>query len=173
MAARSKVELLPDAVRTELEQRLIASSFSNYQALADWLQEQGFEIHKAAVHRFGQKFEDRIRALKVATDQARAIVEASPDEDNALNEALVRMAQEKAFNLLVDMEVDPDKIDFPKLMRSVADLGRSSVLQKRFAVEAAERMQRDLKALEKEGFDKATLEKVSSRISIYLPSNSR
>lgn len=173
MGVRSKVEMLPEDVRTELEQRLIASSFSGYDALAEWLQQQGFEIHKASIHRFGQKFEDRVRALKAATDQARAIVEASPDDDGAMNEALMRLAQQKAFDLLMDLEIDPETIEFPKMVRAIADLGRSSVVQKRFAAETAERIARDLAALEKEGFDKATLEKVGSRISVYLPNNNR
>lgn len=158
MAARSKVDLLPDAVRTELEQRLIASSFSNYQSLAEWLQEQGFEIHKAAVHRFGQKFEERVRALKAATDQARAIVEASPDDDGAMNEALMRLSQQKAFDLLLELELDPDEIDFTKLMRAVSDMNRSSVALKKYSAEVkaraaatADRVAEKLKAAERKG----------------------
>lgn len=171
MAARSKVELLPEAVRTELEQRLIASSFSGYEALAEWLQEQGFEIHKAAVHRFGQKFEERVRALKAATDQARAIVEASPDDDGAMNEALVRLSQQKAFDLLIDLEIDPESIDFPKLMRAISDMNRSSVALKKYAAEvksraaaAADRVAEKIKAAERKGMSAAVAEEIRREI---------
>lgn len=155
---RSKIELLPAEVRAELEKRLIASSFSGYDQLAEWLQAQGFEIHRASVHRFGTKFEERVRALKAATDQARAIVEASPDDDGAMNEALVRLSQQKAFDLLIDLEIDPESIEFPKLMRAIADMNRSSVALKKFrdevtqrAREAADRVAEKIKAAQTRG----------------------
>ncbi len=139
MVARSKIEQLPEPVRAELEQRLIAQAFGGYEALADWLSEQGFEIHKASVHRFGQKFEERCRALKVSTDQARAIVEASPDDDGAMNEALMRLTQQKAFDLLIDLEIDPETIDFSKLARAIADMTRAGVGLKKYSTEVRAR----------------------------------
>ena len=42
MPPRSKVSKLPDAIQRELEQRLIANGFSDYDGLAAWLDEQGF-----------------------------------------------------------------------------------------------------------------------------------
>lgn len=140
MAARSKILQLPEPVRRELEQRLIASGFSDYDGLAQWLAEQGYEIHRSSVHRFGSQFEDRVRALKVSTDQARAIVEASPDDDGAVNEALMRLTQQMAFDLLLQLQVDPDSIDFPKLVRAVSDMNRSSVALKRYQTEVRERV---------------------------------
>lgn len=138
---RSKIEMLPAEVRAELEQRLTDSSFSGYTALAEWLQGHGFEIHRSSVYRFGTKFEERVHALKRSTDQARAVVTASPDDDGAMNEALVRLSQQKAFDLLMDMEIDPDSIEFPKLMRAIADMNRSSVALKKFREEVRLRAQ--------------------------------
>lgn len=139
MVARSKIELLPEDIRKALEQRLIAQAFGGYDALAEWLAEQGFEIHRASIHRFGQKFEERCRMLKVSTDQARAIVEASPDEDGAMNEALIRLTQQKAFDLLMELEIDPDTIEFPKLARAIADMTRAGVGLKKYSSEVRAR----------------------------------
>ena len=55
MAQRSSVELLPEEVRHALERRLAESGFSNYSELTEWLNNQGYEISRSAVHRFGQK----------------------------------------------------------------------------------------------------------------------
>ena len=135
MAPRSKVQLLPEATRQVLEQRLIAGGFAGYEALAEWLAEQGFAISKSALHRFGSKFEDRCQALKIATDQARAIVEGSPDDDGAMSEALLRLTQQKLFDVLLEIEVDPETIDLPKLARAIADMSRSTVTLKRYRAE--------------------------------------
>jgi hypothetical protein len=127
MAPRSKADLLPDEVRRELEQRLIKSGFSDYAALTDWLTEQGFEISRSAVHRFGSRFEDRIRALRLSTEKARAVVQASPDDAGDMN-------------LLMEMELDPETIEFPKLVRAISDLNRSSVTLKKYQAEMREKL---------------------------------
>jgi Protein of unknown function (DUF3486) len=54
MPARSKVAMLPEEVRTELERRIIERSFSGYQDLADWLQTKGYQIAHDSVQRHGQ-----------------------------------------------------------------------------------------------------------------------
>jgi hypothetical protein len=44
MPPRSKVAMLPQALRDELERRMVERGFSGYEELADWLQKQGFQI---------------------------------------------------------------------------------------------------------------------------------
>lgn len=139
MAPRSKVLLLPEAVRQALEQRLLAGGFSGYEALTDWLGEQGYAISKSALHRFGSAFEERCQALKIATDQARAIVEGSPDDDGAMSEALMRLTQQKLFDVLLEINVDPETIELPKLARAIADMSRSTVTLKRYRSEVLAR----------------------------------
>lgn len=136
MPPRSKVAQLPDAVREELERRLIGSAFSGYEDHSAWLASKGYEIKKTALNNFGRDFQERCAALRLVTEQARVIVQEAPDDDNAVNDALIRLCQEKAYTVLMDMEVDPEQIDLPKLVRAIADIGRSSVQQKKFLAEA-------------------------------------
>jgi len=141
---RSSVEMLPEEVRKELEQRLIQGAFTGYAALAEWLRSIGYEIGKSSVHRFGKNFEDKIKALKVATDQAKAIAEASEDDAGAMNEALIRLVQTKTFELLIELETS-DK-NLPKIGQMVAKLARSAVQQKKWSKEHEEQVRK--KALE-------------------------
>lgn len=168
MGVRSKVSQLPDPVRRELEQRLIGNGFANYDGLAEWLQSEGYQISRASVHRFGATFEDRVRALQSSTEQARAIVEASPDDDGAMNEALLRLTQQMAFDLLIDLQVDPDSLDFPKLVRAIADMNRSSVGLKRYQAEVREKMKSaaaDVRRLaEGAGVSDETMAKIDARL---------
>jgi len=130
---RSSVELLPDEVRRDLEKKLIQGGFAGYEALADWLGEQGYEISKSSVHRYGRKFEDRLRALKVATDQAKAIAEASEDDAGAMNDAIIRLVQTKAFEVLVELDVDDKSL--PRIGQMVAKLAQAAVRQKKWQTE--------------------------------------
>jgi hypothetical protein len=143
MPPRSAVERLPAEVKEWLDHALVQGGFAGYQALADALKERGYEISKSAVHRYGQEFEERLAALKVASEQARAIVDAAPDTEGAINEALMRLVQEKLFSVLKDLEVNPEKINLASLARSIADLGRASVTQKKYVEEVREQARKE------------------------------
>jgi len=124
---------LPDEVRQELEKRLIQGGFAGYVDLAEWLNEQGFEISKSSVGRYGKNFKNRLQALKVATDQAKAIVEASEDDAGAMNDAIIRLVQTKTFELLVELEADNK--DLPRIGQMVAKLAQAAVRQKKWQQE--------------------------------------
>ena len=135
MPQRSKIERLPEKVRKELESRLIKNGFGSYVEMSEWLKERGFEISKSALHNWGQGYEARLQALKVATDQAKAIAEASEDDAGAMNEALIRLVQTKTFEILVELE-DVKGADLSKIGLMVARITRASVNQKKWADEA-------------------------------------
>lgn len=136
MPPRSKVEQLPPEIKAWLDQALVQSNFSQYELLSAELKKRGCEISKTGLHRYGQDFEERLKTLRMVTEQARAVVQASPDEDGAVNDALVRLTQEKMFGILMEINVDPDSVDLAKLARAVAELGKASVAQKRWQMEA-------------------------------------
>ena len=136
MPRRSKVEQLPPQIKVWLDQALVQSNFSQYELLSAELKKRGCEISKTGLHRYGQDFEERLKTLRMVTEQARAVVQASPDDDGAVNDALVRLTQEKMFGILMALEVDPKSIDLTKLARAVAELGKASVAQKRWQIEA-------------------------------------
>ncbi|MBO1856813.1 DUF3486 family protein [Burkholderia cenocepacia] len=140
MARRSKIETLPKPVKEWLDRRLVDGSFSDYRGVVDELNEQlhqyGLVISKSGLQRYGQSFEEKLKAIKLVTEQARAVVAASPDDDGAVNDALIRLTQEKMFSVLMDLEVDPETIDLAKFARSVADLGKTAVQQKKWEAEA-------------------------------------
>lgn len=150
MPQRSAVAQLPEPIRQDLEQKLLKGGFADYAGLADWLTEQGFEISRSAVHRFGQQFESRLQALKLATDQAKAIAAASKDDEGDMNEALIRLVQTKTFEVLVALDEaeseDAPGVDLAKIGRMVADLARSSVQQKKFS----DQREREIRKTERE-----------------------
>lgn len=141
MPRRSKVEALPKNVKAWLDETLVDGGFGGYEALAADLKARGYDISKTAVHRYGQSFEDRLKALRIATEQAKAVVQSSPDDEDAMSQALQRLAQEKIFTALVDMEVDPSKINLASMTKSIAELSRASVTLKEFAAKARARAQ--------------------------------
>lgn len=149
MPPRSKVDELPEAARQELEQRLIKNGFSGYEELSLWLQQQGFEISKSSLHRWGSTFEERCAALRMATQQAKAIVAATPDDEGDMTEALMRLMQERLFSALVDIEVDPKKLNLGSLAKALAPIARASIAQKKYAAEVKERVRAAAEAVDR------------------------
>jgi phosphohistidine phosphatase SixA len=172
MPKRSKIAGLPDSIKADLNKRLVRGGFSNYEKLAAWLQEQGFEISRSAVHRYGQAFEERLAAIKIATEQAQAIAEAVGDDEGAMNEALIRLVQEKSFDVLVNLQTeDPDAFTkiFPKLGVMIAKLSKASVDQKKWMLEARKKALEEAAntietAARREGVSKATINKIRREV---------
>ncbi|PCJ88593.1 MAG: terminase [Thiotrichaceae bacterium] len=139
MPRRSSILKLPEALRRELNSKLVSQGFANYDGLEAWLTDKlqaldlEIKVSRSAIHRHGQEFEEKLEKLRVATEQAKAISDGSEDDAGAMSEALLRMVQTKTFDVLMDME-DGDK-NIHKIGLTVARLARASVNQKKWAAE--------------------------------------
>jgi hypothetical protein len=131
MAQLNGVYSLPDETKQELDRKLVANHFSGYQDLEKWLREEGFEISKSAIHRYGCKFKKQVETIRIATEQAKVIA-AECDDENDMADALSRLAQQKLFQVLVELEDIPEDIELPKLVTAIATLNRSSVNVKKY-----------------------------------------
>lgn len=144
MPRRSKVYGLPPVIRDELNAQLVANGFQRYEELSDWLDARGFQIGKSALHRYGQDlqvdFEAAMSDIKKATELARAYVSGDLDEQNALLDANARIAQESLLRIQIalrKLETEPEKAakHVAQVTRALADLGRMSISQKKWAAE--------------------------------------
>lgn len=146
MPPRSKVAKLPKPVKEWLDRTLVANNFSGYETLAAELAARGYAISKTALNNYGQEFEDKLHDLKLAHEQAKAVVSVVPDEEGSMNDALVRLVQDKLFKLL---RTDEGKIDLAKVGRAIADLGRASIQQKKWQAEMRAKVEDAAQAVEK------------------------
>ena len=168
MPARSKVALLPEDIRAELERRLITSGFSNYDAIAAWLREQDVDISRSAVARFGQDFAAKCDAIRIATEQAKAIVATVGDDEGNMNEALIRLIQQLSFDILIKNQDADIAALLPKMGVMVAKLSKASVDQKKYMSEIREKTKQAaddvVKAVKKGGMSEATAEEIRKKI---------
>lgn len=140
MPLRSAITTLPEELKNALDEKLVQGGFRDYEGLSAWLGEQGFQISRSALQRYGQKFGERIAAVKAATDMAAAIADNVGDDAGKMADAVMRLYQERLFQVLVDMgDIDQADIDFVKLGKTIAELTRSSVAQKKWMAEVREK----------------------------------
>jgi len=151
MPPRSKVLSLPEADRQWLDHALVSGHFQNYRALAEELQARGYEISSAAVWRYGAEFERQLGAVKLATEQAKAIAEAAGDDEGALNDAVIQLIQTKSFEVLTRLATEDIDESFVDLGTMLARLGKVSIDQKKWSHQVRERIAKKLEALEEQG----------------------
>ena len=131
-----KIRRLSPEVRTELDERIAKHNFNGYRDLKVWLRQHGCLIITISVKRNANKLEDKLVAVRLATEQARKVVDATNDDDVDMNKALLRLVQQHLFTVLVELKgADLNRANLPALARSVGALGRAAILQKKYAEE--------------------------------------
>lgn len=148
MPQRPRIETeLPDEVRRWLDRALAAGNFSGYERLEELLREKGYQISKSAIHRYGAKLERKLAAIKSATEAAKLMADAAPDDQDARSGALTAMIQVELFETLVNLQeaadAETDPVERTKMLsvaaKNIATLTRSSVNLKRYQAEAEKR----------------------------------
>lgn len=134
MAPRPQIQLLPVDVLDALNARLVEQSFSNYEGLSAWLQNQGFQISKTAVWKHGSTLqaamEKSINRARERMEIAKALGGASDDDKAALMEANEMVAMDQImdmFDSVAGLEVTDRMKAVPSLVRAIADLNRSAI----------------------------------------------
>jgi hypothetical protein len=147
MPARSKVFGLPAELRAELDRRLIEGGFSHYRLLAAWLESQGYEISKSALHHYGSDleadFERTMGEVKRTQQLAQAFAQSTPDERGALVGATARIASESLLRITMALrssEEDPAQLAklMPQIARALGELGRLTISQEKWAQDLRE-----------------------------------
>ena len=142
MPAPSKIELLDDPVRRELDARIIANGFGGYVELSGWLAERGYSIGKSAVGAYGQRLERRLGAIRASTEAARMIAAAAPDDADERSAAIISLVQTEIFESLLALQDATDETDpakrveiLGKAAKNIATLTRASVTRNKWAAE--------------------------------------
>ena len=136
MPRRNKVLTLPPELKEWLDAELIKRGFSDYAQLAADLRARGAAVSASGLQRYGSPFEKVMAASKIANEQARALVDATPDDQDKLGAAVIRVTQEKILKLLMETDVDPEDVDINKLFKNAAEIGKTSASHKRFTLDA-------------------------------------
>jgi hypothetical protein len=162
-----KAQELPPELQEELNRRLIAGM--TYAALSEWLAEVGYGISKSALHRYGQSFLKKYEAIKLARDQARAIVEDNPGMPatqlaEASNEMALQLIMEELMNIESLQGEEP-----VQLMKALALLQKSSAQIQRVKMDYQRKVERAARNIEeklerKKGLDPETLRVIKEEI---------
>lgn len=139
MPRQSNIEKLPAELRQALDKLVLDSNFSGYEAIADYFKERGYSLSKSTVHRYGQKLERRLEAIRASTSAAKLLAEQVDDTENHLSGSVISLVQSELFETLLnlqDADLEDDPAERMKLLsnaaKSIAEVSRASIANKRW-----------------------------------------
>ncbi len=167
--------MLPNEVREQINELLIAHNFAGYLDLTEkvnqLLKDSGLEltVSKTGLHRYGKKFEDRLEALRMSTLQAKEMKRLLADDDAAVAEMSLQLSQGLIFDLMIERGQDLSAKEIGLLSRALSDASRAGIGVKKYQAELKAKVDEAFKKIERENqktktLDRATLARVRSEI---------
>ncbi len=122
--AHSKIERLPPEIKRAVNDLLVGGA--TYDQIVAWLREKGEAISHSAVGRYGKGFDVKLQNLRLAREQAQAIVSQIGDRPaTELQEAAQQLAVQKLLEHLLEVG-SFEELKTKDVFQAVAALGRST-----------------------------------------------
>ena len=163
---RSSVSRQPAEIRAYIEGLLVNTSMTLDEKVADMTlrfpdeADAGDLPSRSALHRYGQKLERRLAAIRASTEAAKIIRAQAGDDLDARSEALTAMIQSELFESIISLQEADEEMDpgervglLASAAKNIATLTRSSVALKKYQAEAEERARQALLAEQKAKLD--------------------
>lgn len=158
MGRKSTISRLPQDVKSYIEGKLAEGRMTLDELIADVrgrfpAQQQAGDLpSRAAVHRYGQKLERRLSAIRASTEAAKIIQAQAGDSSDARSEALTALIQTELFEAILNLQENDDPEMDPgervgmlsAAAKNIATLTRSSVNLKQFQAKVEEETRRKL-----------------------------
>lgn len=168
---RGAVAVLPDDVRMELEARLIAGGFGDYQGLAEWLEQKGFEVSRSALHRHGQRLAEQLARVRDSTRAVQLLAGEIADDEDRRSEVLVALVQAELVELMLQAQEWSADDRLPNVLKVAAQLnnvvGASTKLkeyQNKAKIRAQETAEAVAETVKKGGLSDETAELIRRQI---------
>lgn len=158
MGSKSTVSRLPVEIKSYIEAMLATGAQTLDELIAD-LQERwpaeakaGTLPSRSALHRYGQRLDQKLAAIRASTEAARLITEHAEDSKDNRSEALTALVQSQLFESIMQltaaMDEETDNEERIKLLsgiaKNIATLNRSSIDLKKFRAEVEEQARQQL-----------------------------
>lgn len=184
MGRKSTISRLPEEVKSYITGKLAEGRLTLDELIADLhtrypTQQQVGELpSRAAVHRYGQKLERSLFAIKASTEAAKIIRSQAGDDEDARSEALMALVQTELFEIIMQLQGatnDDGDVDMPERLALLADVGKkvasmtnSSVNLKQFQGKVRDATRAAASAVEKTvkkaGLSDETVAEIKARI---------
>ncbi|GAB4485975.1 MAG: DUF3486 family protein [Thermodesulfovibrionales bacterium] len=139
--SRIESELTPELKR-QVDALLIEDK--TYDEIAAFLRENGHDISRTSVGRYGKGFLNAYKRLRMIEDQSRTL-KGEVGDGMVLEEAASKIFTQQIIEMLLDAGMEPGKL--PKLAMAFSMLQSSSVSREKFKADIAKRVAKTAEAV--------------------------
>lgn len=134
--AHPKVEDFPPDVVSAINDAIV-NKRKTYQQIVEWLKDDGYEISKSSLQRYGSKFLTKLEKISTAREQAKSIIETSSGLKTEMSEATSTVAFQLLMDMLINTDSESGDLDKNTLsaIRTLATLERSSISREKLKFE--------------------------------------
>ena len=167
---RSRVDELPDNIRTQLDAMLADVKYT-YQDISDALGDLGYDISRSAVGRYAMRHNSAARRLKEASEQTTALLQfIRENQDVESTELAAAIMIDGLTRRIATADEDFDAMPLDKAGRLLVQLQRSTIYKERWRKErlaAIDAVERNVQARMREAVqnDPALLEQLQRLVS--------
>jgi hypothetical protein len=137
---------------------MLAKRFSDFEGLAEWVRQQGYDISDDSLWRYGKSLKREFTAAQFSLLQARMLAAQAPHHKGWLMQAVIQVVQQKPLSALAQVE-EVDHAEIPRLIHAVAELGRVSFAHQRWTAEVR-RHKKERRRREKDAFMATDLQEI-------------
>jgi len=141
---RIRDELPPD-IREQVD-RLLIEGGCTYDDIKAFLDEQGHDISRSAIGRYGQGFMVSYQRLKIIEEKSKTLV-SEAGEGMVLEEAASKLFAQMILEAQLSGELDIKKL--PRIISDFAKLQASTVLRERLKKDFADKARKAVDKIEK------------------------
>lgn len=169
----STIELLPDDIKQQVDRELVSRHFSQLDEILDFVnklltaRDLEMKISRSALGRYSKgKLQPLLERIELSTKMAEAIANACPDEQGNVNEAILRLAQERLFQKLIELERDDvSPKDLASISQAIAQIVRASTGVKKYREEVRSKLEAKFAEIApRTGIDQETLRVIREEI---------
>ncbi len=157
MSVPSAISQLPPDLIAELDRKLLSGGFSGYNALVEWLTENGHKIAKSQISRHAQVLKQHLFNARQQALYMAEMAKLQGDDDRG---NLIAMAADigimRGIEALAEIDPIENSKGFAEIARSVGVLGSVSLKQKEWSLISADKIERALKQVESDESGKDT-----------------
>lgn len=141
---RSRIEVeLPPEVQRDVNRLLIEQA--TYEEVAEFLNEQGYDISRSSVGRYGKDFFRMLSLVRVDEAKAQALIEG--DDTMAMEHAASKLLVQQVIAGIANGSVNV--AEAPRIMSDLAKLQSASIQRENYRREIRERTEKAAESVEK------------------------
>ncbi len=154
-------QLSPEQIAM-LDQKLIEQRFSDYRGLEAWANENGLQLNRSSLSKYGQKLSAQLEELKIAQTFAKMYAEEMPDDAGLKSQMLNGLAQDVLYRVITQLNIRVQSIDdnsdlwsllrqLAMVTKSISDVSRVDLAVQKYAAEVRAKQESELDRLAEDG----------------------